>query len=242
MFAPANAARFTLELPTVRHDFKVLAFAGTETISALYSIQVELVSEYRDFDLESLLGQPAFLQFGFNGEGIHGHIDGAFAGEIGKRLTRYRLSLVPALHSLQFSHDQRIFQHQTVPHIITQVLKQHGILADAFRFHVRTSPEREYCTQYGENNFEFIQRLCAEEGIAWHHQHSRDGHVLVFTEDQTFFPTLGETPFREDAGLVAEHPVVSRFSPGFSTRPSQVTRRHYDLKRPNRLLESRFAG
>ncbi|WP_095054251.1 type VI secretion system tip protein TssI/VgrG [Pseudomonas sp. Irchel s3b2] len=242
MFAPANAAQFTLELPTVRHDFKVLAFAGTETISALYSIQVELVSEYRDFDLESLLGQPAFLQFGFNGEGIHGHVDGVFAGEVGKRLTRYRLTLVPALHYLQFSHDQRIFQHQTVPHIITQVLKQHGILADAFRFHVRTSPEREYCTQYGENNFEFIQRLCAEEGIAWHHQHSRDGHVLVFTEDQTFFPTLGETPFLEDAGMVAEHPVISRFSPGFSTRPSQVTHRHYDLKRPSRLLESRFSG
>ncbi|CRL49771.1 hypothetical protein H8F22_17415 [Pseudomonas sp. P154a] len=37
MFAPANAPQFTLVIPTVRNDFKVLAFEGTETISALYS-------------------------------------------------------------------------------------------------------------------------------------------------------------------------------------------------------------
>ena len=74
MFASANAAQFTLTIPTVRNDFKVLAFEGTETISALYSISVDLVSKYPDFDLESLLNQPAFLQFGLNGEGIHGHV------------------------------------------------------------------------------------------------------------------------------------------------------------------------
>ena len=160
MFAPANAAHFTLVIPTVRNDFKVLAFEGTETISALYSVNVDLVSEYPDIDLESLLNQPAFLQFGLNGEGIHGHIAGVSVGDVGKRLTRYRVNLVPALHYLQFSHDQRIFQRQTVPQIIAKVLKGHGIQADAFTFHVKTSPEREYCTQYRENDFEFV-RGCA---------------------------------------------------------------------------------
>ncbi|WP_033048743.1 type VI secretion system tip protein TssI/VgrG [Pseudomonas sp. GM21] len=242
MFALANAAHFTLVIPAVRNDFKVLAFEGTETISALYSVNVDLVSEYPDIDLESLLNQPAFLRFGLNGEGIHGHIAGVSMGDAGKRLTRYRMTLVPALHYLQFSHDQRIFQRQTVPQIIEKVLKGHGIQADAFTFHVRTSPEREYCTQYRENDFEFVRRLCAEDGITWHHQHSPEGHLLVFTEDQTFFPKLGETPYQQDSGMVAEHPVVSRLSMGFSTRSSKVTRRHYDLKRPSLLLESRFTA
>ena len=242
MFASANAAQFTLTIPTVRNDFKVLAFEGTETISALYSISVDLVSKYPDFDLESLLNQPAFLQFGLTGEGIHGHINGVSVGDVGKRLTRYRMNLVPVLHDLQFSHDQRIFQNQTAPQIIAQVLKGHGIQADAVTFHVRTSPERKYCTQYRESDFEFVQRLCAEDGIAWHHQHSREGHVLVFTDDQTYFPKLGETPYLQDAGMVAEHPVVNQFSMRYSTRPSIVTRRDYDLKRPNRLLESRFTA
>jgi type VI secretion system secreted protein VgrG len=129
-----------------------------------------------------------------------------------------------------------------VPQIIAQVLKGHGIHADAFTFHVKASAPREYCTQYRENDLEFVQRLCAEDGIAWHHQHSSQGHMLVFTNDQTYFPKLGETPYQQDTGMVAEHPVVSQFFMGFKTRPSIVTRRDYDQKRPNRLLESRFTA
>ena len=242
MFGSANTAQFSLHIPAVRNDFKVLAFDGVEAISALYAIQVELVSEDPDFDLESLLSQPAFLQFGHNGEGLHGRIEDVFVGEAGKRLTRYHLTLVPALHYLQFSHNQRIFQKLTVPQIIAQVLKGHGIQADAFTFHVSSSPEREYCTQYGENDFELVQRLCAEDGIAWHHQHSPDGHLLVFTDDQTWFPKLGETPYQQDSGMVAEHPVVSQFSMRLRTRTSTTTRRHYDFQRPSLLLESRFTA
>ncbi|MDD2048915.1 contractile injection system protein, VgrG/Pvc8 family, partial [Pseudomonas putida] len=156
MFASAHAAHFAFLLPSVRNDFKVLAFDGTEAISTLYAIQVELVSEYPDFDLESLLSQPAFLQFGLNGEGIHGRIENVWDGEPGTRLTRYHLTLVPALHYLQFSHNQRIFQQLTVPQIIAQVLQGHGIQADAFSFHVRNSPVREYCTQYGESDLDLI--------------------------------------------------------------------------------------
>ena len=238
MFAPANTAHFALLIPNVRNDFKVLAFHGTEAISTLYAIQVELVSEYSNFDLESLLSQPAFLQFGFNGEGIHGRIEDVFVGEAGQRLTRYHLTLVPALHYLQFSHNQRIFQHLTVPQIIAQVLNRHGIQPDEYRFHASTSPEREYCTQYFENDFEFIQRLCSEDGISWHHQHHHEGHLLVFTDHQTFFPLLGDTPYQQSSGRVADHPVVSQFSMRFSTRTSSTTRRGYDLERPSLQLQS----
>ncbi|MGE8191301.1 type VI secretion system tip protein TssI/VgrG, partial [Pseudomonas sp. NPDC086278] len=242
MFGSANTAQFALHIPAVRNDFKVLAFDGVEAISALYAIQVELVSENPDIDLESLLSQPAFLQFGLNGEGLHGRIEDVFVGETGKRLTRYRLTLVPALHYLQFSHDRRIFQNLTVPQIIAQVLKGHGFQANAFTFQVSTSPERDYCTQYAESDLEFVQRLCAEDGIAWHHQHSAEGHLLVFTDDQTWFPHLGETPFQQDSGMVAQHPVVSQFSAGVRTRTNTTTRRDYDFQRPNLLLESRFTA
>ncbi|HDS1738050.1 type VI secretion system tip protein VgrG [Pseudomonas sp. BP8] len=242
MFASANTAHFELLIPTVRNDFKVLAFAGREAISSLYAIEIELVSEYPDFDPESLLSQPAFLRFGLKGEGLHGRIENVLVGEAGKRLTRYHLSLVPALHYLQFSYNQRIFQQMTVPQIVAQVLKGHGIQADAFSFHVSTSPEREYCTQYGESDFAFIQRLCSEDGIAWHHQHSPDGHQLVFTDDQTFFPRLGATPYQQGRGLVADHPVVRQFSQRLSTRTSAVMRRDYDFKRPGLLPESQFSA
>lgn len=242
MFAPANSAHFVLLIPSVRNDFKVLAFDGVEAISTLYAIKIELVSENSDFDLESLLSRQAFLQFGLNGEGIHGLIEDVFVGDAGKRLTRYHLTLVPALHYLQFSHNQRIFQNLTVPEIVAQVLNGHGRQSDTFNFKVSISPAREYCTQYGESDYEFIQRLCAEEGIAWHHQHTQEGHQLVFTDDQTFFPKLGDTPYKQGSGLAADKPVVYQFSMRFNTRTSTTTRRGYDLKRPSMLLESAFTA
>lgn len=99
MFSAGNCALFTLQIPAIRHDFKVLAFNGTEAISQLYSLRIELVSEHPDFDLESLLSQPAFLQFGLNGEGIHGRIEDVMVAESGKRLTRYELTLIsPAVN------------------------------------------------------------------------------------------------------------------------------------------------
>jgi type VI secretion system secreted protein VgrG len=242
MFAPANTAHFELLIPSVRHDFKVLGFYGTEAISQLYAITVELVSESPDFDLQNLLSQPAFLQFGINGEGIHGRIEDVLAGETGKRLTRYHLTLVPALHYLQLSYNQRIFQHLTVPQIVAQVLEGHGILGDSFTFNVSNSAEREYCTQYGESDYAFIQRLCSEDGIAWHHQHSQAGHQLVFSSDQTWFPLLGETPYHQGSGMAAEHPVVSHLSMRLSTRTSTTTRRYYDFQRPSLLRQSQFTA
>ncbi|MBV4486001.1 type VI secretion system tip protein VgrG [Pseudomonas sp. SWRI153] len=242
MFSKGHCAPFSLHIPATRHDFKVLAFTGTEAISQLYAFRIELVSEHADFNLEGLLSQPAFLQFGFEGEGIHGRIENVVLAESGKRLTRYELTLVPALHYLQLSHEQRIFQQLTVPDIIAQVLKKHGIQRDDFTFNVTVGEPREYCTQYGESDFLFIQRLCAEEGIAWYHQHAVDGHLLVFTDSPVFAPKLGTTPFQVDSGMVAEHPVVNHLTMGFNTRTSTVTRRDYDLKRPNLLLESRFTA
>jgi len=237
MAAPALLDVFSLQIPTLHHDFQVLAFEGVEAISRLYAIQVDLVSPRPDVDLESLLGQPAFLRFGPNGEGLHGCIDEVACHEVGDRLTRYRVSLVPALHALQFRHDRRIFQRQSVPQIVAQVLHGHAIATDAFRFTVSERPEREYCTQYGESDLAFIQRLCAEEGIAWHFQHSAEGHLLVFSDDQSWYPKLGEVPYRPPGGLSADHPVIQRFSQRFSTRTDAVTRRGYDLHSPSRLLE-----
>ena len=51
MFAQANTAHFSLLIPNVRNDFKVLAFNGKEAISQLYAIRIELVSENSNIDL-----------------------------------------------------------------------------------------------------------------------------------------------------------------------------------------------
>jgi len=242
MFAPANQAHFTLSLEGVEHDFKVLEFRGREAISQPYRFDLELVSERPDLDLESLLHRPAFLAFAPDGSGIHGLVHQAAQGESGQRLTRYRLTLVPQLAYLAHRTNQRIFQHLTVPQIIAQVLEEHGIQADAYRFQLGpvVYPPREYCVQYDETDLHFIQRLCEEEGIHYHFQHSAAGHVLVFGDDQTVFPKLAATAYQQDSGLVADQPVIKRFGLRLETRTSRVTRRDYDFEKPRLSMEAAF--
>ncbi|VEF17738.1 type VI secretion system tip protein VgrG [Stutzerimonas stutzeri] len=242
MFNAANKTHFTLSLEGVEHDFKVLEFRGREAISQPYRFDLELVSERPDLDLESLLHRPAFLAFAPDGSGVHGLVHQAAQGESGKRLTRYRLTLVPQLAYLAHRTNQRIFQHLTVPQIIAQVLEEHGIQADAYRFGLGpvVYPPREYCVQYDETDLHLIQRLCEEEGIHYHFQHAASGHVLVFGDDQTVFPRLTATAYQQDSGLVADQPVIKRFGLRLETRTSRVTRRGYDFEKPRLTMEAAF--
>ncbi len=243
MFNAANETHFSLTLEGVEHDLQVLAFSGREAISQPYRFDLELVSEHPDLDLESLLHRPAFLALSSDGSGIHGLVHQAAQGESGKRLTRYRLTLVPQLAYLAHRTNQRIFQHLSVPQIVAQVLEEHGIQADAYRFQLGPViyPPREYCVQYDETDLHFIQRLCEEEGIHYHFEHSTRGHVLVFGDDQTSFARLGQpTAYLQDNGMTADEPVIKRFAVRVATRTSRVSRRDYDFEQPRLLMEAAY--
>jgi type VI secretion system secreted protein VgrG len=239
MFAPANQTHFSLSIDGISHDLQVLEFTGREAISQPYEFELELVSERPDLDLESLLHQAAFLAFDQAGHGIHGQIYRVAQGESGKRLTRYHVTLRPQLAYLAHRSNQRIFQHLSVAKIISQVLQEHGIQANAYQFQLGSIyPEREYCVQYDESDLHFVQRLCEEEGIHYHFQHSAQGHVLTFGDDQTIFPKLAPTAYQQDSGLVADKPVIKRFGVRVETRSSRVTRRDYDFEKPKLLMEA----
>lgn len=241
MFAPANQTHFSLHIEGIEHDLQVLEFSGREAISQPYRFELELVSEHPDLDLESLLQRSAFLAFTADGAGIHGQIHRAAQGESGKRLTRYRLVIVPKLAYLAHRTNQRIFQHLSVPQIIALVLEEHGILdgvGHRFDLGPVLYPERDYCVQYDETDLQFIQRLCEEEGIHYHFRHSESGHMLVFGDDQTVFPQLAPVAYQQDSGLVADAPVVKRFGVRIETRTGRVTRRDYDFEKPRLTLEA----
>jgi len=97
MFNPANETHFSLKVEDYVGDLQVLSFTGTEGISQPFRFDLELVSENPDLDLEKLLHKQAFLAFDPQGSGIHGQIYRVAQGDAGKRLTRYKVSLVPQL-------------------------------------------------------------------------------------------------------------------------------------------------
>lgn len=242
MLPIVDLPNFRLTIRDLAHDFQVLAFEGSEAISTPFSFDIELVSEQGDINLECLLNKQAFLAFDKQGRGVHGVIYHAAQGDSGKRLAYYTVRLVPRLIYLEHRINQRIFQQTSVPHIITLILKEHGILTDAHRFQLnaRYLP-RDYCVQYRESDLHFIERLCHEEGLHYHFRHSELGHHLVFGDDQTVFPRLEQrTVYKHDSGMVYDEPVIHRFDLRLETRTSRVTRRDYDFKKTTFLLESSY--
>ncbi|MBH3443180.1 type VI secretion system tip protein VgrG [Pseudomonas moraviensis] len=235
----ANATHITLSIEDANADLQVLSFTGREALNEPFRFDLELVSARPDLKLEELLHKRACLTFGATGEGkIHGQVYRIEQGDSGKTLTRYSISLMPQLAYLQHNHDQQIFQQLTVPKIIAQVLEDRGILSDAYSFQLGAEyPEREYCVQYDESDLHFIQRLCEEEGIHFHFQHSSSGHKLVFGDDQTVFRKLKPVSYQQDSGMAAEKPVIKRFNLRLETRTTRVSRRDYDFEKPKLLPE-----
>ncbi|PTT26664.1 type VI secretion system tip protein VgrG [Pseudomonas sp. HMWF021] len=236
---PTAHACFSLSLNDFKHDLQVLSFTGHESISQPYAFDVELVSQRADLSLEGLMHQQAFLAFDLEGHGIHGVVNRIARGDRGKRLTRYNLTLVPRLAYLQHRCNQRIFQQMSVPQIITRILADNGIHRDLHRFHLGADyPPREYCVQ-AESDLHFIQRLCQEEGIHYHFQHSRENHLLVLGDDQTVFPRLDRpTPYRQDNGMVAQTPAIRAFEVRMETRPTASVRRDHDFRKARFALEA----
>ncbi|SQG00790.1 Rhs element Vgr protein [Paucimonas lemoignei] len=238
MSTPANHASFTLDIAGVEHDLRVLEFHAQEAISRPFSARIELVSERANLDLEALLHRQAYLRFDGSlnggGNGLHGQIGEISQGDSGKRFTHYFIQLVPSLKRLEYRSNHRIFQNRSVPDIIGHLLKDHGILADEYAFKLRQPCKaREYCTQYHETDLHFLRRLCEEEGLHFHFQHSPEKHLLVFADDPIQLPIV-QTPvlYKQGSGLVGEAPVISSFRLRLATRTGKVARQNYHFEQP----------
>ncbi|WP_462382635.1 type VI secretion system Vgr family protein [Pseudomonas sp. Marseille-QA0892] len=234
MYMDANTPRMALAIEGVSTDLQVLEFQGREALNQPYRFDIELISTRPDLDLDSLMNQPAYLSFGPAQAGVHGVIDRVLQGDAGARLTRYGVSLRPRLSYLKHRHNQRIFQHLTVPQIIARVLEDHGILPGDYRFDLGAYvyPARDYCVQYGESDLHFVQRLCEEEGLSYFFEHSSHSHVLVFGDNQSAFPKLPPLTYQQGSGLAAAHEVVSAFGVRLETRSNKASFRDYDFEKP----------
>jgi len=215
MVDPANEPFFRLDIPNLSHTLKLLSFTGTEAISRPFAFELEVVSESSDLNLKSLMYRSVWLNFVGSQAGINGQIHGADHSRRGPNLGHYRLSLGPRLACLAQRYNQRIFQCLSAPQIIARVLKEHGIRADAHRFELNgTYPERDHCAQRHESDLQFLQRLCDEEGIYYHFQHSERRHVLVFADRQSRFRRAPSCFFKTtpSSAMSSQWHDVTRFS------------------------------
>jgi type VI secretion system secreted protein VgrG len=172
---------FRLDIANLFRGLPVLSFSGRQAVSEPFAFELEVLVDSPGLDPHSLMYRTAFLAFKGRAVGIHGQIQGVQRSHFRPGPVCYQLTLGPRLACLGQRYTPRIFQQMTAPQIIRQVLLEHGIRDDSFRFDFKAEcPVREYCAQYRESDLQLLQRLCAEEGLHYHFQHSPRDHLLVF--------------------------------------------------------------
>ncbi|SSN21915.1 type IV secretion protein Rhs [Klebsiella pneumoniae] len=120
---------------------------------------------------EAGLDVLAFEGFGINVQQpvrvIQGVVTGFERLSTSRDETHYALTLQPRLALLNRSHQNAIYQDQSVPQIVEKILRErHGLRGQDFLFSLtKTYPRREQVMQYGEDDLRFITRLLGEVGI-----------------------------------------------------------------------------
>lgn len=157
----------------------VLAFEGDEALSQPFRYRIEFTSADHAISKEMMLMKAASLTlqapvaqgFGINVQQpvrvIQGVVTGVERLSTSRDETHYALTLQPRLALLNRSHQNAIYQDQSVPQIVEKILRErHGLRGQDFLFSLtKTYPRREQVMQYGEDDLRFITRLLGEVGI-----------------------------------------------------------------------------
>lgn len=200
---------FRLEVSGLKQPLAVTGFHGTEAISQPYVFTLQVVCEPAQVAPAQLMYRSAFLAVDEQDTGFHGQIQGVERQPHPGSETRYRLVLGPRLACLAQRCNVRVFQGLSARQIIAQVLSEHGLRGEAHAFHLKVPCRpRAFCAQYQENDLQFVQRLCAEEGIHYHFAHSRQGHRLIFASGLYGARRSPPAPWH----ATTEGPAVTRFA------------------------------
>ncbi|MDH4417008.1 MAG: type VI secretion system tip protein TssI/VgrG [Acidovorax sp.] len=175
--------RVTIQTP-LGEQLQFRKLDGTEALNELYSLDIDLVSPSKGVDPKALLGKAVSVVVETEGLGKR-YLSGLVThfGMQGQdhRWASYKLRLRPWLWVATRKTDFKIFQHMTVPDIIMEVLGKYGFPIE--KKLTRTYRTWDYCTQYGESDYNFVARLLEHEGAYYYFTHSAGSHTLVLADD-----------------------------------------------------------
>lgn len=224
-----------------------LSFTVEEGMStdARYRLEVECPNPELDF--ESLLGKNLTVSiempYGQRRRFNAWIVGGEDRGQQGNHSV-YAFRLSCWLWFLKQNRNSRIFQQLNVPDIITQVFADYGV-AD-YRIELENSyPTREYCVQFAESDFDFVNRLLEDEGISYYIEHGDKGHTLVIGDGQRFsalnspYQALLFIPDSEEGRAIREG--IQRIRRERTVSPNEIVLRDFDFLNPRRNLQSHAA-
>ena len=221
-------------------DIVLEQIVGHEAVSEPFQFTLKFrASGQQPFELERLVGADGAVSL-TRPDGserlVHGVARSVALAGIGAGRPQYQAELVPHFALLQGTRDSRIFQNQSVPDIVKEVL-------DARKVKLRSAlsasyAKREFCVQYAESDFAFVSRLLEEEGISYFFEHSDREDTLVLVDAANAcseIPDDSTLPYRDHRDARDEQDVEHVFSvaENLRRRPGKATLRDFDFLRPD---------
>ena len=159
--------RYFLDINDSQVKPDVLRFRGREALSEPFKWDIEFTTQQANIPPEQVLMKYASFRMR-SGKNVHGIITRLEWLSTSKDQSHYRLTLSARLALLGYTRQCAVYQNQSVPEVVEQVLRKHGLEGPDFEFRLeRTYPPREIITQWRETDLEFIRRILSEVGIYW---------------------------------------------------------------------------
>ncbi|MDO5668370.1 MAG: type VI secretion system tip protein TssI/VgrG [Alcaligenaceae bacterium] len=223
----------------------LLTFKGRESLSELFSFELELVSKNANIDTRALLGTNLTVEQEAVGalryfNGVVTRFNYAGRQQATSEYYLYKVTVRPSLWYLTQGQDYRIFQEQTVPDILKTVLGRYDFAVD---YRLNGSYRNwEYCVQYEESDFNFISRLMEHEGMYYWFEHVAGQHTLVISDDRNVHQPYGAydrllyLDAQTNLSADKEHVLSWYRKAGMTT--VQYSTIDYDFRKPNVKLDT----
>ncbi|MHC8720496.1 type VI secretion system Vgr family protein [Salmonella enterica] len=228
---------------------------GSEALGSLFTYIVQLktpdtlnlgyVSPAANLPLKAMVGKDLCVNIELDGGGKR-HISGLVTaarvvGHEGRSVT-YELRMEPWLKLLTHTSDYKAFQNKTVVDILDEVLAEYPYPVE--KRLVESYPVRTWQVQYGETDFDFLQRLMQEWGIYWWFEHSEDSHTLVLADAISTHHACPDSPEVEwhQKGLKLDKAFIHTIIANESLRTGQWVLDDFDFKKPRSRLANTVAN
>ncbi|HBL4918550.1 TPA: phage late control D family protein, partial [Enterobacter hormaechei] len=195
--------RYTLDINDSPVTPDVLRFKGREALSEPFRWTIDFITPQNNLAPEEVLMKHATLRMR-SGRAVHGIITRLEWLSTTADQSHYRVELTSRLALLSRTRQCRLFQNRSVPEVVEQVLRRHGLEGPDFEFRLeRSYPARELITQWRETDLEFVQRILSEVGIFWRTKMDdvRGLDTYIFADSQLNYRFDVRLPYSEPSGL-----------------------------------------
>lgn len=244
-----SAVSLSGSLPNNLLDSIVFRLASIDEALGMPSVaRISFESKEPDLSYKKFLGQTISMcwqtrsgQRYFHGEITCFERDNDQAGSV----SQYQIVVNSWNELLKRRSDFRIYQNQTAIDIVKDVFARHGKASPDFSLKglSATYPVLEYCVQYGESDFNFVQRILQKEGVYYFFTHTKTSHCMVLCDHQgahNAFEGYDSLAFSSASGLsgVTENETIARLKFESEVLTPKHVSRDYNFKTPNETLET----